>query len=58
MIERGKQLARFPLPSLNAAFLATATSAVLAALMLAGGVWLASGFLGRLAGGRQASGAE
>ena len=47
MIERGRELARFSLPPLDAAFLATATSAVLAALMLAGGMWLASGVLGR-----------
>jgi hypothetical protein len=52
MVARGMQLAKFPGPSLDAAFMATAMSAALAALMLAGGVWLASGFLGRLAGGR------
>jgi hypothetical protein len=47
MLERGRQLAKFPSPHLDAAFLTTAMSAVLAALMLAGGVWLARGFLGR-----------
>jgi hypothetical protein len=47
MLERGRQLAIFPWPDLDAAFLPIAMSAVLAALMLAGGVWLASGFLGR-----------
>jgi hypothetical protein len=48
MLERGRQLAKFPAPLLDAAFLATAMSAVLAALLLAGGVWLAGGFLNRL----------
>jgi hypothetical protein len=47
VIERGRQLAKFPWPGPDAALLANATSAVLAVLMLAGGVWLASGFLGR-----------
>jgi HupE / UreJ protein len=47
MIERARELAKFPLPALDAAFAATATNAVLAALMLAGGVWLVSGALGR-----------
>jgi hypothetical protein len=58
MVARGTQLVKSPGPSLDATFMATAMSAVLAALMLAGGVWLASGFLGRLAGAAQASGAE
>jgi HupE/UreJ protein len=47
MLARGKLLAKFPLPNLDAAFLANALTAALAALMLAGGVWLASGWLGR-----------
>jgi hypothetical protein len=47
MIARGRELARFPAPALDPAFAATAINAVLAALMLAGGVWLASGSLGR-----------
>jgi hypothetical protein len=47
MLEHGKQVAKFPWPDLDAAFLTTATPAMLAALMLAGGVWLASGVLGR-----------
>jgi hypothetical protein len=70
MLERGKQLAKFPMPSLDATFPAAATTAVLAALMLTGGVWLASGWLSRwikpdrmppasdLAAHAQASGAE
>ena len=70
MLERGKQLARFPMPSFDATFPADAMTAVLAALMLTGGVWLASGWLGRwikpdrmppardLAAHTQASGAE
>jgi hypothetical protein len=43
----GMQLAKFPRPGLDAAFAASALSAALAALMLAGGVWLSSGVLGR-----------
>ena len=47
MLERGRPLAKLPWPDLDAAFLATTMSAALAAAMLAGGVWLAGGFLGR-----------
>jgi hypothetical protein len=59
-----------PMPSLDSTFPADARSAVLAALMLTGGVWLASGWLSRwikpdrmppasdLAAHAQASGAE
>jgi hypothetical protein len=39
MLERGKQLAKFPMPSFDATFPADAMTAVLAALMLTGGVW-------------------
>jgi hypothetical protein len=58
MVERGEQLAKFPLPGFDPAFPAIAASAALAALLLAGGLWLVSGFLGRwmradaVAGGR------
>jgi HupE / UreJ protein len=55
MLERGTQLARFPWPDLDAAALTTAMSEVLAALMLAGGVWLASGVIGRWLGAQPAS---
>jgi hypothetical protein len=47
MIARGRELARFPLPDLDAALAAAAAGTALAALMLAGGVWLVSGVLGR-----------
>jgi len=47
MIERGEQLAKFPLPSLDAAFIASAMRGLIAALILAGGVALVNGFLKR-----------
>jgi hypothetical protein len=47
MIERGAELAKFPLPTLDAAFLASAMRGLLAALILAGAVWLANGLLRR-----------
>jgi hypothetical protein len=46
-LEPAMQLAKFPRPDLDAALAASALSAALAALMLGGGVWLASGVLGR-----------
>jgi hypothetical protein len=47
MIERGSELAKFPLPALDAAFFASAMRGLMAALILAGGVWLANGVLRR-----------
>jgi hypothetical protein len=47
MIERGTELAKFPLPALDAAFFASAMRGLMAALILAGGVWLANGALRR-----------
>ena len=47
MLARGQQLTRFPAPALDETLLANAMTALLAASMLAGGVWLASGRLGR-----------
>ncbi len=47
MIERGEQLAKFPFPTLDAAFLASAMRGLMAALVLAGGVLLANGLLKR-----------
>jgi hypothetical protein len=44
---RAMQLASVPWPPLDAALMANAMSAALAALMLAGGVWLASGLISR-----------
>jgi hypothetical protein len=50
MIERGGELAKFPLPSLDAAFMASAMRGLLAALILVAGVWLVSGLLRRWLG--------
>jgi hypothetical protein len=47
MTERGEQLLKFPLPTLDAAFLAGAMRALMAALVLALLVLLASGWLRR-----------
>ena len=47
MLERGADLAKFPFPTLDAAFLASAMRGLMAVLILAGGVWLASGLLRR-----------
>jgi hypothetical protein len=47
MIERGEQLAKFPLPTLDAAFLVGAMRALTAALILTGLVMLVSGWLKR-----------
>jgi hypothetical protein len=50
MIERGEALAKFPFPTIDAAFLASATRGLMAALVLGGGVWLANGLLRRWIG--------
>jgi len=47
MLDRGEQLAKFPLPTLDAAFLAGAMRGLMAILILAAGVWLANGWLTR-----------
>jgi hypothetical protein len=47
MLERGEQLAKFPFPTLDAAFLASAMRGMIAALILVAAVWLANGFLKR-----------
>lgn len=47
MIERGAQLAKFPFPTLDAAFIASAMRGLMAALILAAAVWLANGWLKR-----------
>lgn len=47
MLERGEQLAKFPFPKPDAAFLASAMRGLMAALILAGLVWLANGLLKR-----------
>jgi hypothetical protein len=50
MIERGGELAKFPLPTLDAAFIASAMRGLMAVLVLVAGVWLVSGFLRRWLG--------
>jgi hypothetical protein len=47
MLERGAQLAKFPFPRLDAAFIASAMRGLMAMLILAVAVWLASGWLRR-----------
>jgi hypothetical protein len=47
MLERGEQLAKFPLPTLDAAFLAGAMRGLMAVLILAAVVWIANGWLAR-----------
>jgi hypothetical protein len=47
MLERGGQLAKFPYPTLDAAFIASAMRGLMAMLILAAAVWLASGWLRR-----------
>jgi HupE / UreJ protein len=47
MIERGEQLAKFPLPTLDAAFLASLMRGLMAALILVAAVWLVNGLLTR-----------
>jgi HupE / UreJ protein len=47
MLDRGAVLARFPLPTLDAAFLASLMRGTMAVLILAAVVWLASGFVRR-----------
>jgi hypothetical protein len=42
MLDRGAELSRFPLPTLDAAMLAGATRALMALVALAGVVWLVS----------------
>src|SRR5205807_1701005 len=50
MVERGGELAKFPLPSLDAAFLASTMRGLMAVLILVTGVWLVSGLLRRWLG--------
>lgn len=47
MLERGEQLRKFPLPTLDAAFAASAMRWLMAVLILAGFLWLANKALGR-----------
>jgi len=50
MIERGGELAKFPLPRLDAAFIASAMRGMMSVLILVAGVWLVSGLLRRWLG--------
>jgi hypothetical protein len=47
MLERGGQLAKFPFPRLDAAFMASAMRGLMAALILAALVWAANSWLKR-----------
>ena len=47
MLERGEQLAKFPFPKIDTAFLASGMRGLMAILVLAGGVLLANGVLTR-----------
>jgi hypothetical protein len=48
MLDRGEELAKYPLPKLDAAFLASLMRGMMAALILTGFVCLVSGFIRRL----------
>jgi HupE / UreJ protein len=47
MLERGGQLAKFPVPTLDAAFIASAMRGMMAVLILVGAVWAANSWLKR-----------
>jgi len=53
MLDRGAVLAKFPFPTLDAAFLASLMRGAMAVLILAALVWLASGFVRRFMQGKQ-----
>jgi len=55
MLDRGEQLAKFPFPKLDAAFLASAMRGMIAALILVAVVSLANGFLKRWIRGEKIS---
>ena len=57
MIDRGEVLAKFPFPTLNAAFFASLMRGLMAALILIALMWLASGFVRRFMQGKD-GGAE
>jgi len=56
MLERGEVLARFPFPALDVAFFVTLMRGAMAALILTGAVWLASGVVRRLMQGKDGDG--
>ena len=53
MLDRGAVLAKFPLPHLDAAFVASLMRGAMAMLILAALVWLASGFVRRFMEGKE-----
>jgi hypothetical protein len=54
MLDRGAVLAKFPFPTLDAAFVASLMRGAMAVLILAALVWLASGFVRRFIEGKDA----
>jgi hypothetical protein len=52
MVERWEQLRKFPFPTLDAAFFASLMRGLMAALILAGLLWLVSGFVQRFMRGK------
>ena len=58
MIERGSELAKFPLPKIDAAFLASAMRGLMAVLVLALAVLIANGWLRRWMNGPQVAPAK
>lgn len=56
MLERGAVLAKFPFPTLDAAFFVSLMRGAMAALILTGAVWLASGLVRRLMQGKDGDG--
>ena len=53
MLDRGRQLAKFPFPTLDAAFFASLMRGLMAVLILTALVWLASGFVRRFMQGKE-----
>jgi hypothetical protein len=53
MLDRGAVLAKFPFPTLDAAFFASLMRGAMAVLILAALVWLASGFVRRFMDGKE-----
>ena len=54
MLDRGAVLAKFPFPTLDAAFLASLMRGAMAVLILAALIWLASGFVRSVMQGKDA----
>jgi hypothetical protein len=52
MIERGEEYAKFPLPTLNAAFFSNLMRGLMAVLILVALMWVASGFVRRFMQGK------